>query len=95
VLTGPTALFFPEALAVIGRESGRPVRFAGDIDSYRSGQEARGVAPAQVQQEIENFSRLAALGDATSIGDVERVLGRPAISFQTFARRAAAAGAWR
>ena len=94
MLTGPTSLSFAEAVNIIGDACGRRVRFAGDADSYRRGQEALGVDPAQIQREIDNFARLAAQGDATPTGDVERVIGRPAIAFPTFASRAAARGAW-
>jgi uncharacterized protein YbjT (DUF2867 family) len=94
VLTGPEALSFPAALEIIGRVSGRGVRFSGDADTYRRGQLGLGVDPGQVQRELDNFERLAALGDAVPTGDVERVLGRPATSFETYATRAAAGGAW-
>lgn len=95
VLTGPTALSFPEALKVIGEVSGRSIEFSGDAHSYRRGQLAFGVDPAQIQRDLDNFARLAALGDATPTADVERVLGRPATSFETYAARAADRGAWR
>lgn len=94
VVTGPTSVSFTEAVNLIGCASGREVRFAGDADSYRRGQEALGADPGQTQREIENFARLAALGDASPTRDVERVAGRPALSFPTFVRRAAARGAW-
>ena len=95
VLTGPEALSFPEALGVIGHASGRTVQFRGDADTYRRGQLSFGADPGQVQRELDNFARLAALGDAAPTGDVERVLGRPATAFETYATRAAAGGAWR
>lgn len=95
LLTGPTALSFAEAVDVIGAASARRIEFAGDVDSFWSDRSALGVDPAQIQREVDSFARLAALGDAVPSPDVERVLGRPAIAFASFARRAAAAGAWR
>lgn len=95
VLTGPTSLSFAEALDVIGTASGRRIRFAGDAETFRRDRQALGVESNQIEREVENFSRLAAQGDAIPTSDVEHVLGRPAISFPCFACRAAATGAWR
>lgn len=94
VLTGPTSLSFAEAVEIIGDACDRQVRFAGDEHSYRRGQEALGVEPAQIQREIDDFARLAAQGDAIPTGHVELVTGRRAISFPSFVDRAAASGAW-
>ncbi len=95
VVTGPTSLSFSEVVALIGEACGRRVRFVGDAESYRRGQEVLEVDPEQTEREIDNFARLADQGDAEPTDNVEQVTGRPAIPFATFVSRAAAAGAWR
>lgn len=95
VLTGPTSHSFSEAVDLIGEACGRRVRFAGDVQSYRRGQQAIGANSSRIEREVHNFARLAAQGDTAPTNDVERVTGRPAISFAAFVNQAASRGAWR
>jgi uncharacterized protein YbjT (DUF2867 family) len=94
-LTGPRALSFGEALEIIGRASGRSVRFRGTAEDYLAAQAALGAPVEQAQQEVEAFARLRELGDARPTGAVRRVTGREPKDFERYAAEAAAAGAWR
>jgi uncharacterized protein YbjT (DUF2867 family) len=93
-LHGPRALSFAEALAVVAEASGRRVRFAGDPEEYRRAQLALGRDPGEVEAEMSAFAGLRARGDDEPDDAVRRVTGRPATSFEAYARAAAAAGAW-
>jgi uncharacterized protein YbjT (DUF2867 family) len=94
-LTGPQALSFAEALEIIGRASGRPVRFRGTAADYLAAQAALGVPEEQTRQELEAFAALRALGDAQPTGVVRQVTGREPKDFETYAAEAASRGAWR
>lgn len=94
-LTGPRALSFAEALAIIGRASGRSIRFRGTAEDYLTAQTALGAPTEQTQQEIEAFAGLRKLGDARPTGVVRQVTGREPKDFETYAAEAAARGAWR
>jgi uncharacterized protein YbjT (DUF2867 family) len=94
-LTGPRALSFGEALEIIGRASGRSVRFRGTAEDYLAAQAALGAPVEQTQQEVEAFARLREAGDARPTGVVRRVTGREPKDFERYAAEAAAAGAWR
>jgi uncharacterized protein YbjT (DUF2867 family) len=94
-LTGPRSLSFAEALEVIGRASGRSVRFRGTDEEYLAAQTALGVPEEQTRQEIEAFAALRALGDGQLTGVVRQVTGREPVDFETFNATAAARGAWR
>ncbi|MHC6213603.1 Rossmann-fold NAD(P)-binding domain-containing protein [Rhodococcus ruber] len=93
-LSGPDALSFGEATAIVARESGRPVRYRGEPDAYLETMTGFGLDRAQVLAEIEAFEALRATGDVTPNDVVAEVTGRPPISFETYARGAAARGAW-
>lgn len=94
-VTGPAALTFVEAVDVIGRAAGRPVRFDGTVEGYLAAQRAIGRSPEEVAGEVAAFTALAAEGDATPAGSVRRVTGRPPATFEAYAAAAAARGAWR
>jgi uncharacterized protein YbjT (DUF2867 family) len=94
-VTGPQALSFAEALDVIGRAVGRPIRFDGTVDGYLAAQAAFGRSRDEVAPEIAAFTALARTGDAAPTDVVPRVTGRPATTFETYAVEAAARGAWR
>ncbi|MFI6512654.1 NmrA family transcriptional regulator [Streptosporangium sp. NPDC050855] len=94
-LTGPAALSFAEATAIVGRAAGHPVRFLGTREAYLDAQEAIGRSPAEVLGEIEAYAALRNLGDAEPGEVVRRVTGRAPKSFRAYAAEAAARGAWR
>lgn len=84
-VTGPRALSFAEALALIGEASGRPVRFGGTADEYRAQQDSIGMPRERTEAEIEAFAQLK---DTEPTEDVPTVTGRAAIDFATYADRA-------
>ncbi|ASU85484.1 NmrA family transcriptional regulator [Nocardiopsis gilva YIM 90087] len=92
---GPRVLSFAEAVEIIGRESGRKVRFLGLAEDYRAAQAARGADRDVTEAEIAAFTALRDLGNVEPNGVVERVTGRPAKDFEVYAAEAAARGAWR
>jgi uncharacterized protein YbjT (DUF2867 family) len=94
-VTGPRAMTFGEAVDVVGRAAGRPVRFLGTDEDYLAAQSAFGFPPEQTRQEIEAFAALRAVGDSQPTDVVRRVAGREPKPFETFAAEAAGRGAWR
>lgn len=94
-LTGPRALSFAEALEIIGRAAGRPVRFRGTAEDYLAAQTALGAPAEQARQEIEAFASLREGGDAQPTEVVRQVTGREPKDFERYAAEAAAGGAWR
>ncbi|MEU6083128.1 SDR family NAD(P)-dependent oxidoreductase [Streptomyces sp. NPDC047108] len=92
-VTGPRALSFGEACAVIGAAAGRPLAYEGDPDAYRAAQIAFGRPEDEVEGEIAAFAALRGLGDTEPLDTVPRVTGRPARTLEEYA--AAASGSWR
>lgn len=91
-LTGPATLTFEEVAAIIADISGRPVTYV-DIDQHVwvDGAVSAGV-PADYAAMLRWLTGTIIAGaGARPTGDIERVLGRPATDFATFARRSAAA----
>ncbi|MUL46625.1 NAD(P)H-binding protein [Mycobacterium sp. CBMA293] len=91
-LTGPAALTFAEIAEIITEVAGRPIRYV-DIDqkAWIDGAVAAGV-PADYTPMLRWLTGTVIDGHgAVPIGDVERVLGRPATDFAAFARRNATA----
>jgi uncharacterized protein YbjT (DUF2867 family) len=94
-LTGPRALSFADALEIIARASGRPVRFRGTAEDYLAAQAALSAPAEQARQEIEAFASLRKVGDAQPTGVVRQVTGREPKDFERYAAEAAAGGDWR
>ena len=94
-VTGPRALSFAEATAIVARAAQRPVAFDGSGEAYAAAMRGLGMPEEQTQAEIAAFAALAAEGDQAPTGDVERVTGRPPTAFEEYAAAAAARGAWR
>ena len=94
-LTGPESLAFAEAVEIVGRVSGRPVRFDGTAEEYLARQKELGLPEEQIQQEIAAFTALRELGDQVPTDTVRRITGRPPKDFPTYAAEASAGGAWR
>ncbi|MFI5806061.1 SDR family oxidoreductase [Streptomyces sp. NPDC051561] len=93
-VTGPEALSFADALATIGRAADLSVAFHGDQDSYRATGRTEGRPAEDVEREITAFAALTALGDAHPTDTVLRLTGHPPKRFATYAKEAAARGAW-
>lgn len=94
-LTGPRAITFAEAAAAIGDASGRDVRFESvPLDAYAAGMRAAGL-PGDVIALVSYLFTEVLDGRNTELRDgVERALGRAPRDFATYAKDAAAAGAW-
>ncbi|MEV0387638.1 NAD(P)H-binding protein [Nonomuraea sp. NPDC050643] len=90
-ITGPRSLPFGEAVEIIGRAIGRELRYLGGDEDYIAAQGFSGQAIA----EAKTFAALRDLGDQPVSEAVSQVTGRPPKPFETYAREAAAAGAWR
>jgi uncharacterized protein YbjT (DUF2867 family) len=92
---GPRALSFPESLEIIGRASGRTIRYKGTAEDYAAAQSELGFPAEQTEQEIGAFAALREQGDPELNDVVRRVTGRDPKDFETYAAEAAASGAWR
>jgi uncharacterized protein YbjT (DUF2867 family) len=94
-LTGPRLLTFAEAVAEIGRATGRDLRFVPvAIDDYEAGLAAHGV-PADVAGLLRYlFAEVLDGRNATLTDGVRRALGREPRDFADYARAAAATGVW-
>jgi len=89
-LTGPEALTFDDVASTIAAVSRRPVTYQ-DIDqgAWINGAIAAGV-PADYAKMLKWLTGSIIAGQgSTPSADVERVLGRPATSFEAFAYRSA------
>ncbi|MFC4553924.1 NAD(P)H-binding protein [Georgenia faecalis] len=93
-ITGPTALSFREATALIADAIGRPVEFDGTPQAYREQMLAVGLPEEAVEGLIQSFAPVAEAGDTHPTGVVEAVLGRPARPFADYVAAAAARGVW-
>jgi uncharacterized protein YbjT (DUF2867 family) len=93
-LTGPESLSFDEVASRISAVAGREVRYV-PVTLEQHGAEAaqHGVPPEFVELLNYLFEEVVDRNAATTDG-VERALGRPAGSFDAYARRVAAAGLW-
>jgi uncharacterized protein YbjT (DUF2867 family) len=91
-LTGPRAITFDDVAASIAAASGRPVGYKDiDQEAWISGAIAAGL-PADYAVMLRWLTGSVISGDgARPTGDIEAVTGRPAGSFEAFARRNAAA----
>jgi uncharacterized protein YbjT (DUF2867 family) len=94
-LTGPRAVSFPEAAALIATATGRPVRHV-DItpDDFTAAQVADGV-PAGAARQLTGIYVAIRDGRAAALADgVQRALGRPPRPFEDYVSATAASGAW-
>jgi uncharacterized protein YbjT (DUF2867 family) len=91
-LTGPRAITFDDVAASIAAVSGRPVGYKDiDQEAWISGAIVAGL-PADYAVMLRWLTGSVISGDgARPTGDIEAVTGRPAGSFEAFARRNAAA----
>jgi len=94
-MTGPEALSFGEAVAEIGRATGREIRHVEiPVEDYRAALAESDLPPGYPELVMYLFTTVLD-GRNTPVTDgVRQALGRPAGSFAAYARRAAAEGAW-
>jgi uncharacterized protein YbjT (DUF2867 family) len=94
-LTGPRLLTFAEAVAEIGRATGRPVRYTPvSPEQYAAGLTEYGLPPALVTFLTGLFTDLLDGRNARLADGVRRALGREPRDFGRFARDAVTSGAW-
>ena len=94
-LSGRHALTFAEAVATIAKAAGRSIQYVElTPEEYRTELLAEGYSAADATALNAMFAGMRAgyLAEPTDV--VRRLLGRDPIDFDTYAARAAAAGAW-
>ena len=93
--TGPRALTFAEAVATIGRASGREIAFRSvSPEDYRAELVGYGMPAAEVELYLYLFTTILD-GRNTPLADgVARALGGRPRDFADYARRTAAMGVW-
>ena len=93
-LTGPRLLSFRDAVAEIGRATGRDVTFVSvPIDDYTAMLTEYGLPQDFIRLLNHLFTEV--LGSRAELADgVQRALGREPKNFSTYAREAAATGVW-
>ena len=95
-LTGPRSLTFAEAVGLIARAGGQPITYRQVSPAeYAAALVAQGWPEAAAAHVAEMFVLLERGLFTEPTGDVAAVLGRAPRTFEDYAVRAAAAGAWR
>lgn len=94
-VTGPRALTFAEATAILARAAGKEVTYTQiPHDAFVGGAKQAG-APEDVVWMLDYLFATVLDGRNTPTTDgVQRALGRPPRDFATYAQKAAKAGAW-
>ena len=94
-MSGPRLLSFPEAVAEIGRATGRELRFVPvPIDAWTAVLAEQGIPDDQVALYRYLFTEVLDGRNASLVDGVREALGRAPRDFGEFARAASAAGAW-
>ncbi|RMI33182.1 Rossmann-fold NAD(P)-binding domain-containing protein [Streptomyces triticirhizae] len=94
-LTGPRALTMTETAEALAAAIGRPVAFRSVAPAaYRDGLVALGLPEGEAGLLTHLFTEVFDGRNTPVTADVPEVLGRRARDFASYARRAAAAGAW-
>lgn len=93
-LTSPSIYSLDEVAAELSNATGRPIQYVPiSVEEYAAGASDNGVPPELVTFLTYLFGEV--FGNNAYVTDgVQRALGRPARDLATFARDAAAAGAW-
>lgn len=87
-LSGPEAISFAEAAAVLAAASGAPVRFADEPDAeHVAGLRAAGTPDGYIEWRMAMLGGIRRGADAYLSDGVQQVLGRPPASFAGWARR--------
>jgi uncharacterized protein YbjT (DUF2867 family) len=94
-LSGPAAITFAEAATILTAESGISVRFADESDaSHIARLRAAGTPEGYIEWRMAMLGGIRSGADAYLSDGVQAILGRPATSFQDWARREVPAAAW-
>ena len=90
-LSGPAALTFDEAARILSDTTGRPVRFHDQAEAdHAADLRAAGTPEEYVRWRLAMLGGIRDGNDAYLSDGVQRLLGRPATDFTTWARREAA-----
>jgi hypothetical protein len=81
-------------VAIIGRTTGRGVRFEGSVGHYLATRVAAGGSRDEAMGEAEAFAALRDRGDDEPNDVVRRVIGEEPTTFEAYVAGAAARGAW-
>ncbi|MEM6768900.1 MAG: NmrA family NAD(P)-binding protein, partial [Bacteroidota bacterium] len=95
-ITGPETLNFEEAVKIIGESSGRKIAFQSiTLEEYTEGMKAAGVPNDIIWLISYLFQHVLTKAENQYVSnDIEKVLGRKAISFKEFARKTGRTGIW-
>jgi uncharacterized protein YbjT (DUF2867 family) len=94
-LSGPEAVSFAEAAAVLAAVSGTPVRFADESDEDHVGRlRASGTPEGYIRWRMAMLGAIKRGEDAYLSDGVQQVLHRPAASFRAWAQREVPAAGW-
>jgi uncharacterized protein YbjT (DUF2867 family) len=94
-LSGPELLSFAQAAAILSEELGRPVTFESvDVPAFVEDLAADGVPAEEAEPLAYLFTDILDGRNASLTDGIPSLLRREPSSFRTYARRAAAAGAW-
>ncbi|MBM9506192.1 NAD(P)H-binding protein [Actinacidiphila acididurans] len=94
-LSGPSALTFDRAAAILSDTSGVPVRFEDeDREAHIARLRAAGTPEGYVRWRMAMLDGIRSGADAYVSAGVERILGRPATDFAAWARREVPGSSW-
>lgn len=94
-LTGPRSITFAEAVELISQTSGRCITYKQtSAEEFVADLQAQGVSDEDAHHVAEMFALMERGAIASTTGGVANLLGRPPRTFEDYAVRAAAAGAW-
>lgn len=94
-VTGPEAITFEQAVAVIARETGRPLRFVPiEPEAFAGALREVQTPPEMISLLMELFTVVLDGRNSRVANGVQQALGRSPRSFQHYARAAAATGVW-
>ncbi|MEU6562026.1 SDR family oxidoreductase [Nocardia nova] len=94
-LTGPRALTFAEAVATIAAATGRDIDYVPvSLPEYTAAMIGMGIPDEIVGSLTYLFGTVLDGRNSATADGVEQALGRAPVSFEDYARRTAAAGAW-
>ena len=95
-VTGPKKHTFREVVGMMADEIGQPIQYVPiSIEAFKEGMRKSGLPESYIWLFGYLFQEVLGNPDNQDIShDVEKVLGRPAIDFETYARTTAHSGVW-
>lgn len=90
-LTGPRAITFTQAVAIMATAAGRELQFTRiSMPAFQAQAKEIGIPEPVIELMEYLFGEVLDGRNTPVTDDVSRILGRPAITFETYAKRAAA-----